>query len=90
MVVVCTDNDANGTGQRAASEAAERFLREDRRVHTSTSQDDADSSSSVQGTLFERTSKSSRWCAFGVFDLLERRKRHCSSICDAIRSRCIE
>jgi putative DNA primase/helicase len=36
MVLVCTDNDANGTGQRAASEAARRFLREGRRVRIAT------------------------------------------------------
>jgi putative DNA primase/helicase len=32
MVLICADNDANGTGLRAAEEAAERFLREGRRV----------------------------------------------------------
>lgn len=31
-VLICADNDANGTGQLAASDAAERFLREGRRV----------------------------------------------------------
>jgi phage/plasmid primase-like uncharacterized protein len=31
-VLICSDNDANGVGQRAASEAAERFVREGRRV----------------------------------------------------------
>jgi putative DNA primase/helicase len=32
MVLICADNDASGTGQRAARDAAERFLREGRRV----------------------------------------------------------
>jgi putative DNA primase/helicase len=32
MVLIGADNDVSGTGQRAASEAAERFLREGRRV----------------------------------------------------------
>ena len=32
MVMICADNDTNGTGQRAAQQAAERFLREGRRV----------------------------------------------------------
>jgi phage/plasmid primase-like uncharacterized protein len=32
MVLICADNDANGTGQRAVKCAAERFLRESRRV----------------------------------------------------------
>jgi hypothetical protein len=32
MVAICADNDANGTGKRAADAAAERFLREGRRV----------------------------------------------------------
>jgi putative DNA primase/helicase len=32
MVVICADNDANGVGQRAATDAAERFLAEGRRV----------------------------------------------------------
>jgi hypothetical protein len=31
-VLICADNDANGTGQRAVDCAAERFLRESRRV----------------------------------------------------------
>jgi len=31
-VLICADNDANGTGQLAASDAAKRFLREGRRV----------------------------------------------------------
>ncbi len=35
-VLICSDNDANGTGQRAASEAAERFLREGRQVRIAT------------------------------------------------------
>jgi putative DNA primase/helicase len=32
MVLICADNDAIGTGQRAARDAADRFLREGRRV----------------------------------------------------------
>jgi putative DNA primase/helicase len=32
MVLICADNDTKGTGQRAAHDAAERFLREGRRV----------------------------------------------------------
>jgi putative DNA primase/helicase len=32
MVLICADNDANGTGRRAAEGSAERFLREGRRV----------------------------------------------------------
>jgi hypothetical protein len=32
MILLCADNDANGVGQRAASEAAERFLSEGRRI----------------------------------------------------------
>ena len=32
MIVICADNNANGTGQRAANAAAERFLAEGRRV----------------------------------------------------------
>lgn len=32
MVLICSDNDAKGTGQRAAHEATARFLREGRRV----------------------------------------------------------
>jgi phage/plasmid primase-like uncharacterized protein len=32
MVLICADNDANGVGQRAANDAAERFLAEGRRV----------------------------------------------------------
>ena len=32
MVLICADNDANGTGQRAARDTAERFLQEGRRV----------------------------------------------------------
>jgi putative DNA primase/helicase len=32
MVLICADNDPNGTGQRAANAAAERFLAEGRRV----------------------------------------------------------
>ena len=35
-VLICADNDANGTGQRAAEEAATRFLREGRRVRVAT------------------------------------------------------
>jgi len=31
-VLICADNDANGVGQRAANEAAERFLREGRQA----------------------------------------------------------
>jgi putative DNA primase/helicase len=36
MVLACADNDANGVGRRAAHDAAERFLREGRRVRVST------------------------------------------------------
>src|SRR5262245_55768091 len=32
MVLICADNDANGVGQRAAAEAAQRWLKEGRRV----------------------------------------------------------
>jgi putative DNA primase/helicase len=32
MVLICADNDVSGTGQRAAHDAAERFVREGRRV----------------------------------------------------------
>jgi putative DNA primase/helicase len=32
MVLICADNDANGVGERAARTAAERFLREGRKV----------------------------------------------------------
>jgi putative DNA primase/helicase len=32
MVLICADNDVSGTGQRAAYDAADRFLREGRRV----------------------------------------------------------
>jgi putative DNA primase/helicase len=32
MVLICADNDANGVGRRAAESAAERFVREGRRV----------------------------------------------------------
>ena len=32
MVLICADNDPNGTGQRASQSAAERFLAEGRRV----------------------------------------------------------
>ena len=32
MVLICADNDANGVGQRAAAEAAQRWLAEGRRV----------------------------------------------------------
>jgi putative DNA primase/helicase len=32
MVLICADNDANGVGQRAAAEAAQRWLMEGRRV----------------------------------------------------------
>lgn len=32
MVLICVDNDANGVGQRAARDAADRFLAEGRRV----------------------------------------------------------
>jgi phage/plasmid primase-like uncharacterized protein len=32
-VLICADHDANGVGRHAACEAAERFLREGRRVH---------------------------------------------------------
>jgi putative DNA primase/helicase len=35
-VLICADNDANGAGQRAAEEAAERFLREGRHVRLAT------------------------------------------------------
>jgi len=35
-VLICADNDHNGVGQRAAGEAAERFLREGRRVRIAT------------------------------------------------------
>jgi hypothetical protein len=35
-LLICADNDHNGTGQRAAREAAERFLREGRRVRIAT------------------------------------------------------
>jgi len=35
-VLICADNDPNGSGQRAAREAAERFLREGRRVRIAT------------------------------------------------------
>jgi hypothetical protein len=35
-VLICCDHDANGTGQRAAREVAERFLREGRRVRIAT------------------------------------------------------
>ena len=36
QVLICADNDHNGVGQRAAEEAAERFLREGRRVRIAT------------------------------------------------------
>ena len=36
MVLICADNDATSTGQRAASEAAERFHREGRQVRIAT------------------------------------------------------
>ena len=36
QVIICADNDANGVGQRAANEAAERFLAEGRRVRVVT------------------------------------------------------
>jgi hypothetical protein len=36
QVLICADNDHNGAGQRAAEEAAERFLREGRRVRIAT------------------------------------------------------
>ncbi|MEI8153560.1 MAG: toprim domain-containing protein [Hyphomicrobiales bacterium] len=32
MVLICADNDSNGTGERAANDAGERFLREGRKV----------------------------------------------------------
>ena len=32
MVLICADNDANGVGQRAAADAAQRWLAEGRRV----------------------------------------------------------
>jgi putative DNA primase/helicase len=32
MVLICADNDVNRTGQRAAYDAADRFVREGRRV----------------------------------------------------------
>ena len=32
MVLICSDNDPNGTGQRASQSAADRFLAEGRRV----------------------------------------------------------
>jgi phage/plasmid primase-like uncharacterized protein len=32
MVLICADNDANGTGRRATEGSADRFLREGRRV----------------------------------------------------------
>ena len=32
MVLICADNDVSGNGQRAAHDAAQRFLREGRRV----------------------------------------------------------
>jgi phage/plasmid primase-like uncharacterized protein len=35
-VLICADNDHNGVGQRAAGEAAERFLHEGRRVRIAT------------------------------------------------------
>jgi putative DNA primase/helicase len=35
-VLICADNDLNGKGQRAATEAAERLLREGRRVQIAT------------------------------------------------------
>ena len=36
MVLICADNDASGIGQRAARDAAGRFLREGRRVQITT------------------------------------------------------
>ena len=32
LVLICADNDCNGTGERAANDAGARFLREGRRV----------------------------------------------------------
>ena len=32
LVLICADNDANGVGQRAAADAAQRWLAEGRRV----------------------------------------------------------
>jgi putative DNA primase/helicase len=49
MVLICADHDANGVGQRAAYEAAERFLREGRRVRIAMPPPDTDFNDIVTG-----------------------------------------
>jgi putative DNA primase/helicase len=53
MVLICADHDANGVGQRAAKEAADRFLAEGRRVRIAIP---PDTDNDFNDLLLDRTS----------------------------------
>jgi putative DNA primase/helicase len=53
MVLICADHDANGVGQRAAQDAADRFLAEGRRVRIAIP---PDTDTDFNDLLLERTS----------------------------------
>ncbi len=53
MVVICADNDLNGVGQRAAHDAAERWLAEGRRVRIAVPSQPGDFNDLIRGMAYE-------------------------------------